>query len=249
MPRPFAVLTCLSILCAWLTCPTHAGQAADRLSDGTWQKVEEGEMHFRVYCEKKALRVKNGLPVVIYLHGRNWDMMSDDRFLNIPKSCTRADFYKQRPCIVIAPQVPDKGSWNEANLKKVLGILDVIEKHFPVNKNRIYLTGYSMGSDGTYKLLALAPDRFAAAVVAAGRPNKKLAKSILPIPMRAFIGTEDDAPVVNNSRAFAKEMKALKSNDFVLTEFEGLGHNIGDKVFRKTEGLHPWLFKQQRKTK
>eukprot|EP00752_Nemacystus_decipiens_P016158 g14451.t1 len=202
-------------------------------------------MHFRLYCEKRALHSDQRLPVVIYLHGRNWDMMTDDRFMGIPKAFTQKASYKERPCIVIAPQVPDKGSWDQANLKNVLGILDAIQKHFPTDPRRVYLTGYSMGSDGTYKLLALAPDRFAGAAVAAGRPNKKLAPAIRHIPMRAFIGTKDDAPVVNNSRSFAEEMDKLKARDFVLTEFKGLGHGIGDKVFRKTEGLHAWLFEQR----
>jgi len=102
-----------------------------------------------------------------------------------------------------------------------------------------------MGADGTYNLLGLAPKRFAAGIVAAGRPVAKRAAKIKAIPFRAFIGTKDEEIVVSRSRAYAKEMTEIKARDFVLTEFDGLGHGINDKVFKKTEGLHEWLFKQQ----
>lgn len=238
----------LGLVVSLLSLPTGASaqdRVAQQLADGTWQKVADGPLPFRLYAEPGVLRSRRGVPVVVYLHGRGWDVMSNDRMMNIPKAFAQRENYRERPCIIIVPQAPTDGDWDRANLRKVLEILDAIEAHFSVDADRVYLTGYSMGAGGTYKLLALAPERFAAAAVAAGRPNRNLAEAIAHIPMRAFIGTEDDPPVVNNSRGIAQALKDLDA-DFILTEFEGEGHGIGGKVFRETPGLHAWLFAQRR---
>jgi dienelactone hydrolase len=55
--------------------------------------------------------------------------------------------------------------WGEVETLRVLA--DVLRR-VPVDEDRLYLTGYSMGGYGVYRLASLYPDRFAAAAVWAG---------------------------------------------------------------------------------
>mgnify|MGYP000017527116 CR=1 FL=1 len=69
----------------------------------------------------------------------------------------------QPPLLMVTPL--GRGSsfyadWGEAD---VLAVVDDVLSRFPVDQERLYLTGYSMGGYGVYRLSALYPDRFAAA--------------------------------------------------------------------------------------
>ncbi len=55
--------------------------------------------------------------------------------------------------------------WGEAD---TLAVLDDVQRRFHIDADRLYLTGYSMGGYGVYRLASLYPDRFAAAGVWAG---------------------------------------------------------------------------------
>ena len=75
-------------------------------------------------------------------------------------------------------------------------------KSLPVDKNRIYVTGYSMGGFGTFHLLAQEPKLFAAGVPVAGGGNPGTASSIKDVPVWVFHGAKDPTvPVAaSNSR-------------------------------------------------
>ena len=74
----------------------------------------------------------------------------------------------QPPLFLITPLA--RGSsfyadWGEAD---TLAVLDDVFARFPIDRDRLYLTGYSMGGYGVYRLASLYPDLFAAAGVWAG---------------------------------------------------------------------------------
>jgi len=75
---------------------------------------------------------------------------------------------EHEPMILITPLA--RGSsfyadWGEAD---TLAALDDVLARYPVDLDRLYITGYSMGGYGTYRLASLYPDRFAAALTWAG---------------------------------------------------------------------------------
>jgi dienelactone hydrolase len=75
---------------------------------------------------------------------------------------------KQPPLFLITPLA--RGSsfyadWGEAD---TLAVLKDVFARFPIDRDRLYLTGYSMGGYGVYRLASVYPDRFAAAASWAG---------------------------------------------------------------------------------
>lgn len=69
------------------------------------------------------------------------------------------------PCIVISPQVPD-GAWWDSEILDAL--IDHILETYPIDSNRIYVTGLSMGGYGTWDVITKYPERFAAAIPICG---------------------------------------------------------------------------------
>ena len=72
--------------------------------------------------------------------------------------------------IIVAPDCPGRG-WTAARSEEaVLALLDHVEARWPVNRDRVVVTGFSMGGIGSWFYARRHPDRFRAAIPVAGRP-------------------------------------------------------------------------------
>ncbi|MEM9481591.1 MAG: prolyl oligopeptidase family serine peptidase, partial [Verrucomicrobiota bacterium] len=119
---------------------------------------------------------------------------------------------------------------------------DLIERA-PVDRNRIYLCGFSMGGYGTWGLLAREPELFAAGIPVAGGGSPNNGPKIKDIPIWAFHGENDDSVKVDQSRNLVKAIEDAGGSKVKYTEFKGEGHLISGKVFSDEE-THEWLFEQ-----
>ena len=78
-------------------------------------------------------------------------------------------------------------------MELVIALINKMIKDSPIDKNRIYITGLSMGGFGTFDAIARYPDLFAAAVPVCGGGDISKAESIKRIPIWIFHGAEDPA--------------------------------------------------------
>ncbi len=158
-------------------------------------------------------------PVVLMLHSAG-DRGTDN---NLQLSQTRmatcwADSVAQltHPCFVVAPQVPLTGGWSSGptspirpELALANDILDSLAREFPVDTNRFYVTGFSMGGNGTWEIIMRFPGRFAAAVPMAGGTAPAYASLCGDIPIWDFHGTADAMVPVQYSRVMMDSLRAL----------------------------------------
>jgi len=108
------------------------------------------------------------------------------------------------PSFILAPQSPFAASWETPSVKTcVMNLIDSLVQHAPVDSNRIYMTGFSMGGIGVYALALTYPDRFAAIVPCCGRGDTHLANRILHLPIWMHHGSLDASIAVENSRKMA----------------------------------------------
>ncbi|MDP4286125.1 MAG: prolyl oligopeptidase family serine peptidase [Bacteroidota bacterium] len=152
-------------------------------------------------------------PLVIFLHGSG-ERGSDNEaqlkwgVMNFAKEQNMIMYH----AIIIAPQCPEKMSW--ANLSRtkhntelylqptpsrpmelLIELIQKLKRELPIDTNRIYITGLSMGGFGTYDAIERYPHLFAAAVPVCGGGNVSRVASIAHIPIWIFLGAED--PTVN----------------------------------------------------
>ena len=168
-----------------------------------------------------------------------------------------SDFREKHPCYVLAPQCPKEQQWVEVSwllsehiqpkspsipLKLTMELIDEIIENYPVDVNRIYVTGLSMGGFGTWDLLSRFPDKFAAGIPICGGGDENNASIISQIPIWAFHGAKDKLVQVFRSRNM---IEAVKNNGGSpkYTEFPNLGHFCWNKAYA-TKGLFEWLFSQ-----
>ena len=69
------------------------------------------------------------------------------------------------PMIVLTPQCPSDRVWEDPGMsQEILRLIDAVAGHFPVDRSRLYVTGFSTGGLGSWVVAADAPKVFAVTV-------------------------------------------------------------------------------------
>lgn len=138
-------------------------------------------------------------PLVLALHGggeSGTDNASQLLGNTLATSWATPEAQAKHPAFVIAPQRHPSLQFNNAEGREGLrAIVEHAKANYPIDPDRVYLTGLSMGSIGSWGLLLESHDEFAAAVTVAYGPgaNPDIA-GVLDIPVWQF-HSEDDRTV------------------------------------------------------
>ncbi|KAL9654870.1 hypothetical protein ABK040_008662 [Willaertia magna] len=147
-------------------------------------------------------------PLIIFLHGAGeigtkLGKIKKNGIPNIVERDENEDF----PFITVSPQCSSYG-WEPRQLSK---FLTNIENTYRINKNKIYLTGISMGGFGTFDWLCYEPNRFAAAIPICGGLDPNKAIKIKNVPIWNFHGALDDIIPQRYSDIIIKALRGLKN--------------------------------------
>lgn len=181
-----------------------------------------------------------GWPLILFLHGVGERGNDLDRVARVgpPRVARQWPYF---PFAVAAPQCGSGESWS---IPRLVAFLDGVLSAQPLDADRIYLTGLSMGGYGVWALAAEHPHRFAAAapVCGGGEPNK--AGRLQRLPVWAFHGAKD--PVVP-LRASKEMVDALQRIDAPvrLTVYPGVGHDSWTRTYADWE-LYEWFLAHRR---
>jgi predicted peptidase len=194
-------------------------------------------------------------PLVIFLHGSGERGTDNEAQLKHIKNLFLDPKNRGKyPCYVLAPQCPKDEMWAEHNrdgsmkptptdpTALVLQLIEQVSKEFPIDENRIYVTGVSMGGFGTWDLLARYPDKFAAAVPVCGGGDKNTAAKIKDIPVWAFHGALDPTVLPRQSREMIQAIQKAGGKPG-YTEYPDVKHDSWVQTYQEPH-LLPWLFKQ-----
>ncbi|MFP4058156.1 MAG: sugar-binding protein [Candidatus Brocadiia bacterium] len=179
-------------------------------------------------------------PAILFLHGagERGDDLSLVETHGPPKIVkTREDF----PFIVVAPQCP-RGQWWSPPLLDDL-YREVMAK-YPVDPERVYLTGLSMGGFGSWALACEFPDRFAAVAPICGGGDPRDAQRIAEVPIWVFHGAQDGVVPVERSEQMVAALRRAGGR-VRLTVYPEAGHDSWSKAYASEE-LYEWLLCQRR---
>jgi predicted peptidase len=200
------------------------------------------EINYLMFLPKDYAEKGTPSPMIVFLHG------SGERGNDLEKVKAwgppaivekNPDF----PFIVLSPQCPEEQYWNPYLLKMMID--DVLSK-YNVDKNRVYLTGLSMGGFGTWELAMAFPEYFAAIAPICGGGNPELVSQLKNIPVWVFHGKKDDAVPVYQSARMVDALKAIGA-DVKYTVLPEGGH-IDAWVYAYGEaGLFDWFLKHTKK--
>lgn len=204
-------------------------------------------------------------PVILFLHGAG--ERGNDGLLQTTAGLGSA--IRRRPssypAIVVFPQAPADSSWLGIPSQVAMAALERTLAEFSTDPDRLYLTGLSMGGNGTWHLAYQYPERFAAIApicafvvvppaargfssavpLDSGVPFITLARRLGRLPTWIFHGEIDPLVPVTDSRLAAEAIRSA-GGDVKYTEFLGMEHNVWDAVYASPQFLE-WLFAQRRR--
>lgn len=201
-------------------------------------------------------------PLVVFLHGMGERGNNNDSQLKwgVMNFATDQNMMLH-PAIVIAPQCPSDQIWSNLNRGKNVAELQMqptptkpmellfqlikqLSKTMPIDTNRIYITGISMGGFGTFDAIERYPHLFAAAVPVCGGGDISKASTIAHIPMWIFHGSED--PTVNPLYSINMVNALTKCGAHPgFTMFPEVGHFSWIQTYID-QLMIEWLFKQHK---
>jgi predicted peptidase len=228
----FAILSQISPLSA---------EEEGKQKEAVFEKVIKMNLKYLIYLPKEYDK-KESWPLMLFLHGagERGDNLEAVKVHGPPKLIEAG---KEFPFIVVSPQCPKDKSWNPEELK---ALLDEIVKKYKVDKDRIYITGLSMGGYGTWALAAEQPMRFAALVPICGGGDPEKTKLYADVPIWVFHGEKDSVVPFSNSE---KMVDALKKHggEPKFTAYPDADHDSWTETYNNPE-LYEWLLKQKRKS-
>jgi predicted peptidase len=226
-----------------------------------------GQMPYRVFLPDGWQKTqKEKLPMILFLHGAgergNDNKLQVQYHVDGLLAAARKGAYR---AILVAPQCPEDKQWVDVpwTIKSyakpvpvstsMTMVLDMIAKtiaEYPVDTNRIYVTGLSMGGFGVYDILFRRPDLFAAAVPLSGGGATATAPEIKNIPVWAFHGEDDDVVSARLTRDMVTALKKA-GGDPKYTGLKEKKHVIWAPIYNGTVApdLYRWLFSQNKKKK
>jgi predicted peptidase len=188
--------------------------------------------------------VKNdrGLPLVLFLHGsgESGDDVQKVKKHGLPKLIEAG---KTFPFIVVSPQSPSpRIGWNPDALG---ALLDEVESQHKVDKDRVYVTGLSMGGFGTWALAAAYPKRFAAIAPICGGGNPETARKLKDLPIWVFHGAKDPVVRPRQSERMVEALKNAGNKQVKLTMYPEAGHDSWTETYDNPK-LYEWLLEHKR---
>ena len=201
-------------------------------------------------------------PLVVFLHGYGERGTNNESQLlhGVPELLAFGKNQEQ-PMFILAPQHGEL-PWHQANvlvnerfdfpdaasvpIRQTLQLIEEQLKRHPIDPDRIYLTGLSMGAFGVWDMLLRAPDRFAAAIpVAGGAPQDGRFAPNTP-PVWILHGANDQTVHPDHSaRAFAAATE--QGVDAQMTIVPELGHDpYAWRQLYSNQDILDWLFGQRR---
>ena len=203
------------------------------------------KLNYLLYIPEEYPASKEKWPLVLFLHGagERGDDLEKVKMHGPPKLIEREQ--KTFPFLLVSPQCPTGESWsNDKMVATLSALLDDVAALYRVDRNRIYLTGLSMGGFGTWRLACDYPDRFAAIAPICGRGNPEKVEAIRHLPIWVFHGQQDKTVPLKNSQDMVDALKALGS-DVKFTVYPGAGHDSWTETYNNPE-LYEWMLKQKR---
>lgn len=210
--------------------------AADAKSLGCW-----------FYTPRAAGKEK--LPLIVYLHGgsgKGSDLTQITSVDGFPQYLRDGKLGDVRAYVLI-PQCPaNKLGWQSV-AAQVLALIDQVCQQYPVDTDRVILTGHSMGGTGTWALGAMAPERFSCIVPMSGSISLTAAKqkALSKGKVWAIVGEQDKVVLPSASAKAIEKLQKAKGNA-KLTILPGAAHQDVPALawLDPSLGLLDWMLAQ-----
>ena len=199
--------------------------------------------HYLLHLPKDYSNKDKKWPLLLFLHGagERGDDLELVKTHGPPKIVeNQLDF----PFVLISPQCPQNDWWTSQNqLDFLSALIEEICSTYHIDRNRIYVTGLSMGGYGTWSLAMLYPQKFAAIAPICGGGDPKEIYKIKDVPVWVFHGAKDTTVPVEKSQEMVDALKNI-GGTVKFTIYPEAGHDSWTKTYDDPD-LYKWLLSHE----
>lgn len=166
-------------------------------------------------------------PLILFLHGASLCGKNLERVRRYgPLHALQMGL--EIPATIVAPQNPG-GAWKP---ERLMHVLEWVKAHYPVDTNRIYVFGMSLGGYGTFDFVGTYPDKVAAAIAMCGGSQLRDFCGLNEVPLWIIHGTADRQVPISQSQRIINAMERCGStNRMQFTKLQGSNHGAPARAF------------------
>lgn len=181
-------------------------------------------------------------PLVLFLHGAG-ERGNDLDLVAVHGPPKQVAAGATLPFLLVAPQCPD-GHWWDWESDALLALVSEVMAGHPVDPDRVYLTGLSMGGSGSWDLACRRPDLFAAVAPICGRGRRPMASRLVTTPIWAIHNSDDPVVPVEGTLDMIEAVREAGGDVRATINTTG-GHDAWTAAYDDPE-LYSWLLEQRR---
>ncbi len=239
------VLMCL-ILCGLGVSTSFAQQEFQKTGFLQRTHTDDGVEHKYQLFVPTDYSADTEWPIIVFLHGAGERGNDGDA----PTQVGLGPFLRTRqtpfPFLVLFTQCEDPGSrlldgWRAdgADAKRMLKILEEVEKEYSVDSKRRILTGWSMGGYGAWSIGAATPELWSAVVPISSGGDSELAGLWQNVPVWTIHGQRDNVVRPSAVTGLIDELRNQGHRPW-LSIIPGSGHDVW-KIAYGSDALLNWM--------
>lgn len=205
-----------------------------------WLDSKGKQRSFPFLCyQPSGFQAESKLPLLIFLHGAG-ERGNDLELAKKHGPPKLIDQGTNLPFVVISPQCPEDQWWAMAeNVDGIAQLTQYVQSEYPIDTDRTYLTGMSMGGYGTWATAAAYPGMYAAIIPICGGADLAIATELKSTPAWAFHGRDDEIVPLIRSEEIVDEVSKI-GGDARLTIYDNVQHDSWSATYANRE-IYDWL--------
>ena len=197
-------------------------------------------------------------PLVVQFHGSGGIGTDNERQVeNVAKAWALPMVRTRHPAFVLVPQFSERSANYDdphrphaaqpgPQLDAALALINMIAVSQPVDHDRIYATGFSMGGSTTWLSVLARPGLFAAAMpMSAIAPPRNRASELKQMPLLVLHGDADTENPIDSDRDMVEAIGAMGGHRVHMRVYSGLPHRPPADLV-PGDWWRDWLFSQHR---
>lgn len=194
---------------------------AATLTKNTFQASDGNTLSYWLYTPESATP---GMPMLLYLHGGTGrgDDLEQVMCGGFP-NYLRDGLLGEVPAYIVMPQLTT-GHWSD-RADAVYELVSELTTQFQIDRDRISLTGHSLGGSGAWELAAAFPGMFSRVAPLSGSvfSTEESLAALSQTEVWTFVGSADTIVEPENSLEFAQQLETVSGN-VAVTVLDGADH-------------------------
>ena len=238
----------------------------DRFKRNPFDKIfgyseEDAPLPYRIYVPEDYDESKE-YPLLIFLHGNSVQGDDNEKHLHVVKNAFLSPYSPVYDSIVVVPQCPTDMWWHisDGTIDLLADLMDYINERYSTDSTRQYVSGISMGGDGSWQMAIHYPEKVSAIMPVAGTGYTfysdetgehiaELTPESLEVNIHIIYDRDDGFSDRKYNQLVYNALVEAGAKNISYYETVGLRHGVCGAYAGYFDTSHlDWLFSQRRET-